>query len=206
MCGGVAHRRDAGTCAGPGERRIPRTHGRRHGRPRVARRIPGLAELRLRPHGRRWRRRARAGGATRRPRQAGNARSAPGAPRRRLPPAGREPRRHPQRRRTRRAAALTQRSAHEVPSPAAARHTVGPTSRGPVMTATDATHDDARAYAESVRDPDGYWRKAATRLDWIVPPTQIRDVSFDLRDFRIRWYADGVLNASVECLDRHLAA
>ena len=74
------------------------------------------------------------------------------------------------------------------------------------MTATESTHDDARAYAESVRDPDGYWRNAATRLNWIVPPTQIRDVSFDLRDFRIRWYADGVLNASVECLDRHLAA
>jgi acetyl-CoA synthetase len=53
--------------------------------------------------------------------------------------------------------------------------------------------------------PTVFWRKVAERLDWIAPPTQIRDVSFDVRDFRIRWYADGTLNASANCLDRHLA-
>jgi acetyl-CoA synthetase len=62
-----------------------------------------------------------------------------------------------------------------------------------------------RLYAESVRDPDGFWRKVAGRLDWIEAPTQIRDVNFDADDFRIHWYADGVLNASVNCLDRHVA-
>ena len=46
----------------------------------------------------------------------------------------------------------------------------------------------------------------ATRIDWITAPTQIKDTSFALDDFHIRWYADGVLNASVNCLDRHLAA
>jgi acetyl-CoA synthetase len=69
-------------------------------------------------------------------------------------------------------------------------------------------HIDARGYdaacAEVARDPDGYWRRLAGRLDWITPPTKIKDVSFHREDFRIRWYADGVLNASVECLDRHL--
>jgi acetyl-CoA synthetase len=71
-------------------------------------------------------------------------------------------------------------------------------------------HVDAAAYeaacAEVARDPDGYWGKLARRLDWITPPTQIKDVSFDREDFRIRWFADGVLNVSVNCLDRHLPA
>src|SRR3546814_5088715 len=67
-------------------------------------------------------------------------------------------------------------------------------------------HDDyERLYAESVRDPDAFWAKAAERLDWDRRPTKIRDVSYDLEDFHIRWYADGELNASVNCLDRHLA-
>ncbi len=63
-----------------------------------------------------------------------------------------------------------------------------------------------RLYAESVSDPDAFWGRIAKRLDWMQPPTQVKDVSFDLQDFRIRWYGDGVLNASVNCLDRHLAA
>src|SRR3546814_2506649 len=50
-----------------------------------------------------------------------------------------------------------------------------------------------------------FWAKAAERLDWDRKPTKIRDVSYDLADFHIRWYADGELNASVNCLDRHLA-
>ncbi|GAA4856163.1 acetate--CoA ligase [Luteimonas vadosa] len=66
--------------------------------------------------------------------------------------------------------------------------------------------DYQRLYAESLRDPDGFWRQVATRLDWMRPPTQGKDTSFDREDFRIRWFADGELNASVECLDRHLAA
>ncbi|MFS8063023.1 MAG: AMP-binding protein, partial [Luteimonas sp.] len=61
-------------------------------------------------------------------------------------------------------------------------------------------------YAESVRDPDGFWGRIAQRLQWMTAPTQVRDVSFDVDDFRIRWYADGELNASVNCLDRHLDA
>ena len=62
----------------------------------------------------------------------------------------------------------------------------------------------ARLYAESLQDPDGFWGRQAERLDWYVKPTQIKDVSYDLSDFRIRWFADGELNVSVNCLDRHL--
>ena len=59
-------------------------------------------------------------------------------------------------------------------------------------------------YAESVNDPNGFWKRIAGRLDWYTAPTQIQDVSFHAEDFRIRWYADGELNVSVNCLDRHL--
>jgi len=65
--------------------------------------------------------------------------------------------------------------------------------------------DYLRLYRESVEDPEGFWRKAAGRLEWFREPTVIKDVSYDLADFRIRWFADGELNASVNCLDRQLA-
>ncbi|HEY4560004.1 MAG TPA: acetate--CoA ligase [Lysobacter sp.] len=64
----------------------------------------------------------------------------------------------------------------------------------------------ARLRERAARDPDGFWRELAGRLEWMRAPTEIRDVSFDRDDFRIRWYADGELNASVSCLDRHLDA
>jgi acetyl-CoA synthetase len=66
--------------------------------------------------------------------------------------------------------------------------------------ALDAMRDEA------MNDPDAFWRRLADRLDWQRAPAQLRDVSFDRDDFRIRWYADGELNASVNCLDRHLDA
>jgi hypothetical protein len=62
-----------------------------------------------------------------------------------------------------------------------------------------------RDYAESVRDPDGFWGRVAQRLKWSRPFTQVKDTSFDPDDFHIRWFADGELNASVNCLDRQLA-
>ena len=66
--------------------------------------------------------------------------------------------------------------------------------------------EHARLYAESVADPDAFWGRVARRLDWMREPTQVKDTSFALDDFRIRWFADGELNASVNCLDRHLEA
>ncbi|HEV7776748.1 MAG TPA: acetate--CoA ligase [Luteibacter sp.] len=64
--------------------------------------------------------------------------------------------------------------------------------------------DYERLYAESVADPEGFWAKIAERLDWIKKPTKIKDVSFKADDLHIRWYEDGVLNVSANCLDRHL--
>ena len=64
--------------------------------------------------------------------------------------------------------------------------------------------EQSRAYAASIKDADAFWSGIAERIDWIKPPTKIRNVNFDAQDFRIRWYEDGELNASVNCLDRHL--
>jgi acetyl-CoA synthetase len=61
-----------------------------------------------------------------------------------------------------------------------------------------------RLYAEARDNPDAFWRTQAQRLNWITAPTEIKDVSFDEADFRIRWFADGVLNVSANCIDRHL--
>jgi len=54
-------------------------------------------------------------------------------------------------------------------------------------------------------DTDAFWLDQARRLDWSRFPTEAGDWSFDQADFGIRWYADGALNLSVNCLDRHLA-
>src|SRR5690606_9159200 len=62
-----------------------------------------------------------------------------------------------------------------------------------------------RLYRESIENPEAFWAKAAERLDWFRKPTRIKDVSYRLEDFHIRWFEDGELNASVNCLDRHLA-
>ena len=57
---------------------------------------------------------------------------------------------------------------------------------------------------ESSKDPLTFWRMNGQRLDWITPYKRVRDVSFDAKDLHIRWYLDGTLNASFNCLDRHL--
>ena len=71
-------------------------------------------------------------------------------------------------------------------------------------------HMDAAGYEAAWKrveaDPDGFWTDVAGRLDWIKPFTVVKDVSFDAKDFHIRWFADGVLNVSANCLDRHLPA
>jgi acetyl-CoA synthetase len=63
----------------------------------------------------------------------------------------------------------------------------------------------AAALARVESDPDAYWMELAGRLDWIRKPTRTKDVSFNREDFHVRWYEDGVLNVSVNCLDRHIA-
>jgi len=56
----------------------------------------------------------------------------------------------------------------------------------------------------AAENTDQFWLDQAKRLDWYKPPQQAGDWSFDEDDFRINWYADGTLNLSVNCLDRHL--
>jgi acetyl-CoA synthetase len=59
-------------------------------------------------------------------------------------------------------------------------------------------------YRQSIEDPEGYWAEQAKRLDWIKAPTKIKNTSFDVNNVDIRWFEDGTLNASANCLDRHL--
>ncbi len=58
--------------------------------------------------------------------------------------------------------------------------------------------------AAATATPDAFWAEQSHRIAWITPPTEIKDTSFE-GDVHIRWYADGVLNASASCLDRHVA-
>ncbi|MBI0434862.1 acetate--CoA ligase [Roseomonas sp. KE0001] len=68
--------------------------------------------------------------------------------------------------------------------------------------------DAARRQAmveEAARDPESFWRKEARRIPWMTPPTKIKNTSFE-GEVSIRWFEDGVLNASAACLDQHLEA
>ncbi len=67
------------------------------------------------------------------------------------------------------------------------------------------TEDYKRSIA-SPEDNDSYWAQRAQDIDWITKPTRISNVNYDLDDFRIKWFEDGELNISVNCLDRHLKA
>jgi acetyl-CoA synthetase len=64
--------------------------------------------------------------------------------------------------------------------------------------------DYERMYAESIKDPDKFWAGIAKRIDWIKPFSKVKNTSFAADDFRIRWFEDGTLNVSSNCLDRHL--
>jgi len=59
-------------------------------------------------------------------------------------------------------------------------------------------------YQQSLDSPEEFWAEQAKRLDWIISPNTIKNCSFAKHDLSIRWFEDGQLNASVNCLDRHL--
>ena len=63
----------------------------------------------------------------------------------------------------------------------------------------------AAKYRQSIEQPDAFWREETARIDWIKPWTQLGNSSFAEADFGIEWFADGTLNVSANCLDRHLA-
>ena len=64
----------------------------------------------------------------------------------------------------------------------------------------------AAMYARSIADPDGFWGEHGKRIHWIKPYAKVRDASFARERVHIRWFHDGTLNASANCLDRHLSA
>ena len=59
-------------------------------------------------------------------------------------------------------------------------------------------------YAASLRDPESFWAEQGRRLDWIEPYTIIKNTTFNHSDVSIKWYEDGQLNVSANCIDRHL--
>nr|WP_299243285.1 acetate--CoA ligase [uncultured Halomonas sp.] len=61
-----------------------------------------------------------------------------------------------------------------------------------------------RMYQQSVDDPESFWEEQAKQLEWIKAPTKIKHTVFDADNVDIRWFEDGELNVSANCLDRHL--
>ena len=76
-----------------------------------------------------------------------------------------------------------------------------------VAAANTTAEQYTKDYQESIASPeasDAFWAKRAELIDWIKKPTKISNVNYDLEDFNIKWYEDGELNISVNCLDRHV--
>ena len=80
-------------------------------------------------------------------------------------------------------------------------HPVPPGWEGAHVTA--ATY--AKRYAASLADPAGFWGAEGKRIDWIRPYTSVKNCDFTFGKVDIRWYEDGTLNVSANCIDRHLA-
>lgn len=72
-----------------------------------------------------------------------------------------------------------------------------------------STHLTAEAYAEmymrSVEEPEAFWAESASMLEWYKTPETIKNTHFGKDDVSIKWFEDGQLNASYNCIDRHLA-
>ena len=64
--------------------------------------------------------------------------------------------------------------------------------------------DYKKLYNQSITDPSSFWEEQGKRLDWYTPYTKIRDYSYDINNLYIKWYEDGVLNVSYNCIDRHI--
>ncbi|MFC3528300.1 acetate--CoA ligase [Paracoccus mangrovi] len=81
-------------------------------------------------------------------------------------------------------------------------------AKHPIPPGFDKAHvqpaDYTRLYEESIRDPEGFWRREGKRLDWIEPYSKVKNTDFTMGKVSIKWFEDGVLNASVNCVDRHL--
>ena len=61
-----------------------------------------------------------------------------------------------------------------------------------------------KKYNLSVKENDKFWKKEGKRISWIKPYTKIKDVKYSKDDVKIKWFYDGTLNVSANCIDRHL--
>ena len=61
------------------------------------------------------------------------------------------------------------------------------------------------AYKFALDNPEAFWEKEGKRINWINPYTMVKDVTWSNNDVNIKWYYDGTLNASYNCIDRHLS-
>ncbi|MGI9350484.1 MAG: acetate--CoA ligase [Rhizobiaceae bacterium] len=61
-------------------------------------------------------------------------------------------------------------------------------------------------YEASVSDPEAFWGEQGKRIDWIKPFSKVKNTTFEYPDVSIKWYEDGTLNVSANCIDRHLEA
>jgi acetyl-CoA synthetase len=68
--------------------------------------------------------------------------------------------------------------------------------------ATKSKYQDK--YSKSIKNNDEFWRKEGKRITWIKPYKKIKDVRYSTKDVKIKWFHDGTLNASANCIDRHL--
>ena len=62
----------------------------------------------------------------------------------------------------------------------------------------------AAAYTASMNDPDAFWAEQAARIDWIKPFSKVKNTNFTRGSVSIKWYEDGTLNISANCIDRHM--
>jgi acetyl-CoA synthetase len=61
-----------------------------------------------------------------------------------------------------------------------------------------------KKYNDSIKNNDGFWKKEGKRITWIKPYKKIKDVKYSTKEVKIKWFQDGTLNASANCIDRHL--
>ena len=59
-------------------------------------------------------------------------------------------------------------------------------------------------YSQSIKSNDDFWRKEGKRITWIKPYKKIKDIKYSTKEVKIKWFQDGTLNASANCIDRHL--
>ena len=61
-----------------------------------------------------------------------------------------------------------------------------------------------KKYSDSIKKNDNFWKTEGKRITWIKPYKKIQDVKYSKKEVKIKWYEDGTLNASANCIDRHL--